>query len=402
MLRISTDTMFSQGALNMDNDQSALLQTQLQLSTGLRINSPADDPGGAAQVASLTSSISQLSQYSSNQSQATSVLSQGESTLQQFNNALQSANTYLVQAGDGSFSNTQRSSLAASLQSLLGQMVSLANTTSASGSYLFAGSRQSSPPFAQSGSTVTYQGDSNASSLEVAAGKVMQTTFTGDNVFMKIPQGNGSFVTAAGSGNTGTATIDPGSVTDPSQLTGDNYTISFASGGSGTTYTVQDTTNNTTVSSGSYGGSGTLSFDGMSVDLNGAPANGDTFSIAPAGNQSIFATMQQAITALQSSATSGASSAQLSSARQAAEASLSQAMNHISLVQSNMGSQVDTLQAYQSVNQQQSTSAQTQLSNVQSLDYATAATNLSEQQLSYQAAMQSYAEISKLSLFNYL
>jgi flagellar hook-associated protein 3 FlgL len=402
MLRISTDTMFSQAALNMDNDQSALLQTQLQLSTGLRINSPADDPGGAAQVASLTSSISQLSQYASNQSQATSVLSQGESTLQQFNNALQSANTYLVQAGDGSFSNTQRSSLAASLQSLLGQMVSLANTTSASGSYLFAGSRQSSPPFAQSGSTVTYQGDSNASSLEVAAGNVMQTTFAGDNVFMKIPQGNGSFVTAAGSGNTGTATIDPGSVTDPSQLTGDNYTISFASGGSGTTYTVQDTTNNTTVSSGSYSGSGTLSFDGMSVDLNGAPQNGDTFTIAPAGNQSIFATMQQAITALQSSTTSGASSAQFTSARQAVEASLSQAMNHISLVQSSMGSQVDTLQAYQSVNQQQSTSAQTQLSNVQSLDYATGATNLSEQQLSYQAAMQSYAEISKLSLFNYL
>jgi flagellar hook-associated protein 3 FlgL len=402
MLRISTDTMFSQGALNMDNDQSALLQTQLQLSTGLRINSPADDPGGAAQVASLTNSVSQLSQYSSNQSQATSVLSQGESTLQQFNNALQSANTYLVQAGDGSYSNTERSSLAASLQSLLGQMVSLANTTDASGSYLFAGSRQASPPFAQSGSTVTYQGDSNASSLEVAAGKVMQTTFTGDSVFMKIPQGNGSFVTAAASGNTGTATIDPGSVTDPSQLTGDNYTISFASGGSGTTYTVQDTTNNTTVSSGSYSGSGTLSFDGMSVDLSGAPANGDTFTISPAGNQSIFATMQQAITALQSSATSGSSSAQFSSARQSAEASLSQAMNHISLVQSNMGSQVDSLQAYQSVNQQQSTAAQTQLSNVQSLDYATAATNLSEQQLSYQAAMQSYAEISKLSLFNYL
>jgi flagellar hook-associated protein 3 FlgL len=388
MLRLSTDTIFSSGAMAIDQRQTEMLATQLQLSTGKRINSPADDPSGASTVATLGDSVGQLGQFASNQSQATSLLNQGQSTLQQFNNALQSARQVLVQAGDGSYTDSERSDLAASLQGLLEQMMTLANTGDGNGGYLFAGSKQGAAPFTQTGSTFNYQGDSMAPAVEVATGRSMQTKATGDSVFMNIPQGNGSFVTAAGNGNTGSGVIDPGAVTNPSLLTGDHYTIAFAAGGSAGTYTVTDTTLGTTVASGNYADPTTLSFGGMSINISGAPGQ---------------STLQQFNNALQTP-TSGNSqaAAQFTTTRLAAMASFDQAMNHVSIVQAGYGSKINSLAAFGQVNTEQTTSAKSRLSTVQDVDYAKAATALSEQQMSYQAALQSYSMVSKLSLFNYL
>ena len=45
---------------------------------------------------------------------------------------------------------------------------------------------------------------------------------------------------------------------------------------------------------------------------------------------------------------------------------------------------------------------QSSLSTVQATDYTTAVTQLSQEQLSLQAAQESFAQISKMSLFQYL
>ena len=77
-------------------------------------------------------------------------------------------------------------------------------------------------------------------------------------------------------------------------------------------------------------------------------------------------------------------------------------MTHISLQQSTIGTQLNELDAYQSLNSQDTLDSKTQLSHVQDLDYAQAASQLAQKQMSYQAALQSYTMISKLSLFQYL
>ena len=51
----------------------------------------------------------------------------------------------------------------------------------------------------------------------------------GQSVFMNIPAGNGTFTTAVGAANTGSATIDPGSVVNPAAWVPDTYTITFSS-----------------------------------------------------------------------------------------------------------------------------------------------------------------------------
>jgi len=402
MLRISTYTMFQDGEAAIGYAQSQLMQTELQLSSGKQINSPADNPIGAANVASLQGTVSQLTQFQSNQNQAQLQLNQADSTMTSLVNLVQNAQQNLIQAGDGAYSDSQRAALAQQLQGDLSQMVGLANTSDGQGGYLFAGSQQSAPPFSQVGNNVTYNGDSTLQSVQVSQNRLLQIKFSGDDVFQKIRPGNGSFVTAASSTNTGSGVIDPGSVTNPSALTGDNYTISFTVGGSGTTYNVQDTTKNVSVASGNYTSPTTISFDGAQVTLSGAPANNDSFTVAPASYQSIFTTMANAIAALQQPTSTPAASAQLQTSLGSALASMGQALDHLTLVQAQVGTQLQQLNSYTSLNSSRSLQANSALSAIQDLDYAKAASQMAQQQTVFQAALQSYSAVSKLSLFNYL
>jgi flagellar hook-associated protein 3 FlgL len=402
MLRISTYMMFQNGERAINTSQSQLLATELQMSTGKQINSPSDNPVGAANVASLDGTVSQLSQFKSNQTEAQLQLNLADSTMTNFVNLVQDVQQRLVQAGDGSYSDTQRAALAQGLQGDLNQMIGLANTSDGQGGYLFAGSQQSAAPFSQTGNTVTYGGDSTLQSIQVSQNRLLQTKFSGDDLFQKIRPGNGSFVTAANSGNAGTGVIDAGSVTNPAALTGHTYTISFGVSGSTTTYQVQDTTTNTSVASGNYTAPTTLSFAGQQVTISGAPAAGDTFTVAPAQYQSIFTTVANAIAALQQPAQAPAANAQLQTALGSALSSTSQALDHLSLKQAQIGDQLQQLNSYSSLNDDRTLQATSALSSIQDVDYAKAASELAQQQTIFQAALQSYSSVSKLSLFNYL
>ncbi len=402
MLRVSTYTMFQNGEQAISNSQSQLMATELQLSSGKQINAPSDNPIGAANIASLTSTVSQLTQYKSNQDEAQLQLNLADSTMTSFNNLVQDVQQKLVQAGDASYSDTQRAALAQGLQGDLNQMVGLANTSDDQGGYLFAGSKQSAPPFSQVGNNVSYGGDSTLQSLQVSQNRQLQVKFSGDDLFQKIRPGNGSFVTAANAGNAGTGVIDAGSVANPSALTGNNYAISFTVSGSSTTYQVQNTTTNLAVASGTYTSPTTLSFDGMHVTLSGAPANNDSFTVGPAAYQSVFSTVANAIAALQQPSQAPAANAQLQTALGSALSSASQVLDHLTLKQAQIGNQLQQLNSYSSLNDDRSLQASSALSSIQDLDYAKAASQMAQQQTIYQAALQSYSAVSKLSLFNYL
>ena len=401
MLRISTYMMYQNGEQAINTAQQQMMQTELQLSSGKQINSPSDNPIGAANVAALDSTVAQLTQFQSNQNEAQLQLNQTDSALSSVISLVQNAQQTLVQAGDGSYSDSQRQALAQALQGDLSQMVGLANSSDGQGGYLFAGSQQSAPPFSQVGNNVSYGGDSTLQSVPVSQNRQLQIKFSGDDIFQKIKPGNGSFVTAAGASNTGTGVIDTGSVTNPSALTGDNYTINFSTGGSGTTYQVQDTTTNQSVASGTYTSPAAISFDGLQVNVSGAPANGDTFNVAPAASQSVFTTMANAIAALQQPADTPAATAQLQTSLGSALASMGQTLDHMTLKQAEVGDQLQQLNSYSSLNSDRTLQANTSLSSIQDVDYAKAASQMAQQQTVYQAALQSYSTVSRLSLFNY-
>jgi len=402
MIRVSTADLYlnSQNAINAD--QTALMTTTAELSSGKQINSPSDNPVGAAQAALLQSDLTQLGQYKNNQAQASALLNNASSTVTQVLNVMQSVNTTLVEAGNGTLSDANRQALAAQLQQDLDQLVGLANTSDGQGGFLFGGSVNSTPPFVQNGNAVSYVGDNLVPGLQISQTRSEQVKYSGAAVFMNIPTGNGTFATAANSSNTGTGVISAGTVTNPSALTGDQYTITIQPGG--TTYTITQTPPGTTGAPLPLSPSGTttLPIPGMQVTLSGNPQAGDSFTISPSTNQSIFSVLSAAISALQTPTTTPAAAAQVSAAVTTALGGTQQSMSSLSTTQASMGAQLAELNTYATVNSDQTLQDQTQMSAVVDLDYAQGASQLSQQQTQYQAALQSYAAISKLSLFNYI
>jgi len=109
-----------------------------------------------------------------------------------------------------------------------------------------------------------------------------------------------------------------------------------------------------------------------------------------------------AIAALQTPSTSAAADAQRTAAITTALGNAQQAISSLTSTQAAMGAQLSELNTYTTVTGDRTLQDQTQMSSIVDLNYANGASKLSQQQTQYQAALQSYSSISKLSLFNYL
>jgi len=394
-MRISTVGFQDDALAQMQALETDISQTQSQLSTGLQLQNAADNPSGMAQVNELNVQLSASQQYVTNGQAASANMTLEEQALTEATNVLQSAQSLAVQANNTSLSVSERQNIATQLQQQLQQLVGIANSTDSNGNYLFGGYASEAQPFSQSGNSVTYSGADAVSQVQISADQRISGGDTGASVFMNIPAGNGTFTTAAAAGNTGTASIDAGSVTNLSAWVPDTYTISFTSP---TQYQVTNGAD-TVVASGTYTSPGTIAFDGVQVTVSGTPATGDKFTIAPAGTASAFSTLSNLITTLNSTTlNAGQLTTQISGALE----QIGNAVTNIDNVQASVGARLNAITSSQSTAQSEQTDLQTSVSQLSDVDYAAAVTQLNTEEVSLQAAQESYASLSKLSLFNYL
>ncbi|HXS20217.1 MAG TPA: flagellar hook-associated protein FlgL [Steroidobacteraceae bacterium] len=396
-MTISTLTFRTNALDSMEALQAEISKTQEQLSTGKSIQTAADNPTGMAQVNQFNMELSASQQFVTNGNLASGNLNLENQALTDATNLLQSARDLALEANNASLSATQRQDIATQLNQQLQQLMDISNRTDGNGNYLFGGYAASTQPFTQNGGSVSYGGADQVSQVQISENQRISTGDTGSSVFMNLPAGNGTFTTAAGAANTGTASIGPGTVTNPSQWVPDTYTITFTDA---TDYKVTNSSG-ATVTTGTYDATsgGTVSFNGIQATLSGNPATGDTFTIAPAGKSSAFATLSGLVTTLNSTTVnSGQRATQISQSIEQIDA----ALNNFGNVQASVGGRLNAVTASQSTAQSRQTDLQTSISNIADTDYAKATTQLSSQEVALQAAEESYASLSKLSLFNYV
>jgi flagellar hook-associated protein 3 FlgL len=395
-MRISTATFQNNAVTQMDALEAALQQTQLQLSTGLKIQSAADDPAGMAQVNQMNVEISATTQFVTNSNTAQTNLQLEEQALTNASNIMQNANTLAVEANNSALSAANKKDIAAQLQQDLQSLVSIANSTDGNGNYLFGGFANTSAPFTQAGGTVSYNGTNQVTQVQISTNQSISTGDNGNVAFMNIPNGNGTFTTSAASTNTGTGSIGGGSLTTPSAWVPGTYTISFTDPSD---YQVTDSGGNV-VSSGTYSNGDTISFNGAQVALSGTPAAGDQFTLAPSTTTSAFSALSNLISTLNSSAT--INSGQLTSLVNSAVQQIQNSITNFSNVSASVGARLNAITAAQSTATSTQTTLKTNVGTIQSTDYTAATTQLSTEELALQAAQESYASLEKLSLFNYI
>lgn len=314
-MRIASSTIYDIGTQGIQTQLSELATLQEEISSGKSVNTPSDDPLAAAEAVSVQQASDTNVQYATNQSSATSALQLEDSTLTSISTTISSIQTLLGQAGDPSLTNQERSGLASQLQSAEQQLVSLGNTTTATGAYLFGGFQTQSPPFSISSTgTVTYNGDAGQQLTQVANGIELAVGDPGSSLFQQVQSGVGPSIAYASSTNTGDATFSAVSVTNSADPTNaDGYQIQFTvangittflvlntttdsylNGGVPQQYTAGDTTVNGVTTEGS--GSQTISLGGQSINISGTPGNNDSFTILPAQSAGLTTAASPAIT----------------------------------------------------------------------------------------------------------
>lgn len=402
-MRISSMSLYDTGTRSILEQQSALLKTQQQVATGRRIGVPSDDPVAAARALVVSQSETMNLQFGVNRDAAKAALGLADSVLGSVGNVIQDVRSMAIEAGNGMLSNADRQSLATALQGRFNELLGLANSRDGSGNYMFSGYQVGTQPFVPSGGSVSYNGDDGALELQVAAARQMGVTFSGRDVFERIHTGNGVFTTAAAGANTGTGVINQGSVVNATLLTGQNYAISFNVVGGVTTYDVINTTTATTLSTGNpYTPNAAITIDGMQVQIDGAPANGDQFTLAPSTNQSLFTTISDLISALKTPASATTYSAPLANALGRAVANLDQALDNVLKYRANEGAKLNEVDSLDDTGEALNIQFKQQLSELQDVDYAEAISRLTRQQAFLEAAQKSFIKVVSNKLFDYI
>ncbi|WP_042195532.1 flagellar hook-associated protein FlgL [Paenibacillus camerounensis] len=146
MLRVTSNMMNSQLLLNLNRNARTMNDTQLQLSTGRKINKPSDDPVGITYSLRYRAEISSNEQYTKNVDSALSWLDYNDTVLGQAGDVVQRLRELTVQAGTGSNPQSALDSINEEVLQLKEQLVDIANSK-LNGKYIFNGEQYDAKPF---------------------------------------------------------------------------------------------------------------------------------------------------------------------------------------------------------------------------------------------------------------
>lgn len=396
-LRVSTAQLYQRGIELLQRSQQDLLRTQTQLATQQKLLTAADAPSDWAAGMGIDQLLAQTQRYQSNARTALHRLNLEEAALAEADDVLASVRELLIQANGGSLSAENRGAIAQEITALRDAMLAIANRDDGQGAYLFAGTRDRALPFAWNGSGADYGGDQQVRRLAIGNARSIADGDAGSEVFMRLRSGNATTQVSAASGNTGSVHVRQSSVYDAALYDGGTYTIRFSGGG----YEVRDAAS-TLIDSGPYAAGTMLRVRGIALVLDGTPADGDSFTLAPAAQQDVLALIDKVAQLVDAPRTTDGERGIAQTGVQQALAELDNAQTHFSTIRAGVGLRLNAAERAGSTLSAIEIEAQSALSDLRDVDIAEAAARLQQQLLALEAAQASFTRVQGLSLFDYL
>ena len=407
-MRIATAFSYDQSIFNLQQRQQTLAQTQVQLTSGKRVNVASDDPTSAARAERALASIARSEANQRSLDASRNVMNITESALGDAVELIQSARETLVAAGNGSYTDGERRALAVKLREIRSQLLSVANRPDGGGGFVFGGQGSSNPPFVDTPNGVVFRGQGGE--ILASSSERLALTVDGQQTWLKARTGNGIFTTAEGGNvgggpNQGSAWINTGSVKSPSEVPYPSGTpgspafrIEFTGA---STYSVFE--DGIPIATGmSYQSGQTIDIPGrgMTVTISGAPAVGDTFEIGDSSNNlSVFESLDRTIQSLN---TMNASGGDIRQSVNLGMTEIDNILGNIQATRSAVGESLNRMEGIESRISALKLAAETERSNAEDLDMVEAISRFQNQQTGYDAALKSYAMVQRMSLLNYL
>lgn len=407
-MRIATAHSFDTTINHLAKRQADLSSLQESLATGKRVRKASDDPVAATLAETAGNRLSRAQSDLRALESSRASLQQAESGLAESGELIQRVRDLMVSAGNGTFGPSEREDIARQLEGLRDQLLNVANRQDNAGRTLFGGLGGAATPFVDvygpAGTGVQFNGQRGQAAAGAAA---LPQALDGDAIWMRIPQGNGTFRLDLDAGNTGGLRTDLGEVTNLSDLTGLRYAISFSEVGGVMSYTVSsfDAANNATPLIGQedvpYEAGKAIQFDGMSMRLVGQPNAGDSVAITPVpGPTDLFQVVQDAVDALR--ATGPGRGAQQTQQMARAMAELDAGHDRVLLARARAGEWLNRADSLDTMLNNRATGHEVERSRLEDLDLVRGISDFQAQQVGLEAALKSYAQVQRLSLFQFV
>ncbi len=129
VMGVNTNIMALNAQNQLSSSQSEMGKAMERLSSGLRINSAADDAAGLAISERLTSQINGLNQATRNANDGISIAQTAEGAMQESTNILQRMRELSIQSANGSNSSSDRAALQKEVSALQDELTRIADTT---------------------------------------------------------------------------------------------------------------------------------------------------------------------------------------------------------------------------------------------------------------------------------
>ena len=410
-MRISSMHIFNTGVRHITNAQAEVARAQEQISSGKRVLTPADDPAAAALALGIRQEKARSAQYQRNADLAESDLQQQDAQLEAVENVMLQLREFALQAGNATLSANERATLVAGIEQAGQQLLSIFNTRSAYGDYLFAGFSGDTQPFVQSAAgRIDYAGDDGERSVAIGAGLQVQSRNSGRELFVDIPAAASTFVTRNAALNSGTGDISIGRIVDQAAYDAvypDDLVVRF--GVAPGTYQVDRIDRATGAASVVLppqpyvdGAPLTITVAGAEVRITGSPAPGDEFVLEASATQSLLLTVSRLADGLRNIPDTEAGA--IERQRVVAEAlnGIERSEQSVTASRASLGPRLNPLDDARAVQSALDLINDEALSDLVDLDFDEAASRLSFQSFVLEAAQPSLAKRANLSLFNFL
>lgn len=403
-MRVSTSQIYTIANVGMRDAQAAINKTNSQMASGQRVLTPADDPVAATQIMQLTQQLGRLEQFNKNIDVAENKLSLEEVALDSITSLVQGMQELAVSAGNtATLTPSEYKIMAAEVDSRIKELLNLQNTKDSSGQYIFAGYQSAKPAYVEQGGSVLYQGDDGSISLQVSESVTIQASDPGRKVFEGIATGRNTFtafnslpVIATPPGPTDVSGFSIVNQAVLDQFDGTTLELSAAGG----QLTVVSTPPNDLISSPiAYTPGTTIDIAGVELSVQ----DGETIALnVTEEKSSIMQTLTDFRDAMLGVKDTSESKSELADIVAKTLGTLNNTVTRVGEVQSEVGARLNTLDATRNLNADSALYTTEVLGSLRDLDYAEATTRLKMQELVLSAAQQSFAKVSRLSLFNYL
>lgn len=176
-MRLTNNLVASKYLKNLNSNMSAMSDVTEKVAAHRKYMNASEDPATALKAFQVRRNLSRLSQYNTNISEINGLTTEMESSIKEINDMVQNALSKVMQGKTGTYSETDRNTLAETLRSYQSEILSIVNTKF-SGDYVFGGSTTKEIPFTLNGGELFYKGQN-----------VDTGTFTEENRYIDIGMG---------------------------------------------------------------------------------------------------------------------------------------------------------------------------------------------------------------------